>query len=132
MDHVGTDAPSDGPDPVGHAHEDAGVARRDVQMVDVEARDREAAESHPDGERRHALYVGIGEGHDQEERSLHSEAAAVEELADLGGVKKSLLTETVGEDAAAGDDDGHQEVGQRTQEAILTKNKKFVDVVGVK
>ena len=46
----GADDSWDGPDGVGDAHEDGGVLRRDVQVVDREARPREATATQRQGD----------------------------------------------------------------------------------
>lgn len=71
--HVRTYAAGYGPDAIRYAHKDTGVSRRDIQMVDVEPRDRESAEGHADGEGSHSLSYRVGVGHYKKEGGLHSE-----------------------------------------------------------
>lgn len=107
-----------GTDAVGHAHEDTGVPRRDIQVINVEARDGEAAAGDADGQCQGGacpVPASRAAGHHQEEERLHAEAAAVKELAHVRRAHDSALTQVIGQQTAAGHDHRHQQVRQSTQ-----------------
>lgn len=62
VDDNGHEEAGDGPDAVGQAHQDRGVARRDVEVVDVVARYSEPAARHSEGHlyRSHVLKKNNG------------------------------------------------------------------------
>ena len=119
LSHDWTDHPGEGPHAVADAHQDGGVARGDVEVVDVEARDGEAGAADSNDQRDDGLSLSVRIGDDEKEQGFAAEAAAVEEFPHGGGCHDLILPQVIGKLATKGHDGGHDEVGQGSQGRTL-------------
>lgn len=113
---------SDGADPVGHTHQDAGVSGRDVQMIDVEAGNGETAARDADreGDRSRGSVLGRRRVcHHQEEERFHTETAAIENLPDIRRRQDAAFTEMIRQQTAAWYNHRHQQVRKRPDDSSL-------------
>lgn len=122
MHRNGTKTSGDGADAVGHTHQDTGVLWSNVQVVNVEPGNGKTAKSHPQAERDDGRRGILAIGHDEKERSLHTEATAVEDLTHLGRVQNAFLPKMVGQDTAARHHYRHQQMWKRAKERVLKSN----------
>ena len=91
MNHERTYAPCNRTNPIGKPHQDAGVFRCYVQVIDVEAGYGESTERHTNGQGDYGLRVRFGKGHHEKERRFHPESAAVKKLPHLRGGEGALF-----------------------------------------
>ena len=77
----GADHSAERPHAVADAHQDGGVAGRDVEVVDVEPGDGEPGAADGEDEGDDGRHPRVGVAHHDEEQSLAAEPAAVEHLA---------------------------------------------------
>lgn len=97
MHNNGTQTTCNGPNPIGHAHQNTGVFRGDIQMVNIKTRYCETAEGNAYRKCGHSLRYRVRIGHDEEEGGLHSESATIEQLPHLGRGQNTFLSQSVGQ-----------------------------------
>lgn len=98
-------------DPIRHSHQDTCVSRRNVQVVHVETGNGEAAACNPErqrDDRRHSIFFRCRMGNHQEEESLHTETAAIEELPYIRRRQYSTLSNVIGQQSSQRHDHCHQ------------------------
>lgn len=91
-------------------------------MIDIEARNGESTARDADRQTRRcctAVTIGGCVGHHQKEEGLHSKATAIEELPHVRRGHDSPLSKVIRQQTTEWNDDRHQQMGQRTQEAGL-------------
>lgn len=102
---------SNGTNPVGHTHQDAGVSRRDVQMIDIKTGNGETAARDADreGDRSRGSIPGRCRlCYHQEEKRFHTETTAIENFPDIRRRHDAAFTEMIRQQTAAWYNHRHQ------------------------
>ena len=102
-------------------------------MVDVKTGNGESGHSYGQHESHDGQGLVLRVADDQEEDGLAAEAAAVEQLPDVGGRHDLLPAKVICQLTSERHDDGHDEVRQRRQEGRLgqVKTEDFLEVLGL-